>query len=266
MTYRIRNITIAIALAVVAALLTAFYVKNYQRDVQKNETNVPVYVAKVDIPSGTSGADVGRMMSKTEIVRRGVVPGAISNPAQLATLIATEPIYAGEQVSTRRFSTPSESGVRAQLKGVQRAIEIPGDEHQLLAGTLKAGDRIDLIASFNVKLLGSGEEMKFTRIVLRDVEVLRAPNSTAVNAKVTSGSTDGALNVMVRVTDTQVQKLHWVFTNALKWHFELRPATGSADSPENVESVYSVLNEGVTPKQLAEAGVENITPAQVGGN
>ena len=54
MTYRLRNITIAIALAVVAALLTAFYVKNYERDVQKNETNVPVYVAKVDIPSGTS--------------------------------------------------------------------------------------------------------------------------------------------------------------------------------------------------------------------
>jgi Flp pilus assembly protein CpaB len=265
MTYRIRNITIAIALAVVAALLTAFYVKNYQRDVQKNETNVPVYVAKVDIPSGTSGADVGRMMSKTEIVRRGVVPGAISNPAQLATLVATEPIYAGEQVSTRRFATPSESGVRAQLKGVQRAIEIPGDEHQLLAGTLKAGDKVDLIATFGVKLLGSGEELKFTRIVLRDLEVLRAPNSAAVNAKV-SGSEDGSLNVMIKVTDTQVQKLHFVFTTAQKWHLELRPVTGSADSPENVESVYSVLREGVTPKQLAEAGIATLTPAQVGGN
>ena len=90
MTYRLRNITIAIALAVVAALLTAFYVKNYQRDVRKAETNVPVYVAKVDIPAGTSGADVARsgMMNKTKIVRRGVVPGAISNPAQLATLVA----------------------------------------------------------------------------------------------------------------------------------------------------------------------------------
>ena len=138
MTYRLRNITIAIALAVVAALLTAFYVKNYERDVQKAETNVPVYVAKVDIPSGTSGADVARsgMMNKTKIVRRGVVPGAISNPAQLATLVSTEPIYAGEQVTTRRFATPSERGILAQLTGVQRAISIPGDANQLLAGTL----------------------------------------------------------------------------------------------------------------------------------
>ena len=77
MTYRIRNISIAIALALVAALLTSFYVTNYQRDVRKAETNVPVYVAKVDIPAGTSGADVVRsgMLNKTEIVRRGVVPG-----------------------------------------------------------------------------------------------------------------------------------------------------------------------------------------------
>jgi len=267
MTYRIRNISIAIALALVAALLTGFYVKNYQRDVQKNETNVPVYVAKVDIPAGTSGADVARngMLNKTEVVRRGVVPGAISNPAQLATQVATEPIYAGEQVSTRRFSTPSERGITAQLTGVQRAIAIPGDEHQLLAGTLKAGDKIDLIASFGVKLLGSGEEIKFTRIVLRDVEVLRAPNDAGASAKVTSSSSDGAFNVLLRVTDTQVQKLHWVFTHAQKWHLELRPATESADSPENVESAYSVLSEGVTPKQLADAGVAKLTPAQVGG-
>ena len=76
MTYRIRNITIAIALAVVAALLTAFYVKNYERDVRKDETNVPIYVAKVDIPAGTSGAQVARggMMTMSEIVRRSIVP------------------------------------------------------------------------------------------------------------------------------------------------------------------------------------------------
>ena len=48
-----------------------------------------------------------------------------------------------------------------------------------------------------------------------------------------------------------------MFTTAQKWHLELRPATESADSPENVESVYSVLREGVTPKQLRDAGVGN---------
>ena len=150
MTYRLRNISIAIALALVAALLTSFYVHNYQRNVRKDETNVAVFVAKLDIPAGLSGADVASrgMMVKSEVVRRGVVPGAISNPAQLATLVVTEPIYAGEQVSTRRFATPSEQGIVAQLTGLQRGIALPGDSNQLLVGTLKTGDRVDVVASW----------------------------------------------------------------------------------------------------------------------
>ena len=257
MTYRVKNITIAVVLALVAALLTMFYTTNFQRNVRQDETNVPVFVAVRDIPAGTSGADVERkgLLKKSEVVRRNVVPGAISNPKQVANLVVTQPIYAGEQVSTRRFATPSQRGIRSQLTGVQRAIAIPGDEHQLLAGTLRAGDKVDLVATFGV---GGTNAVPVTRIILRDIEVLRAPNAAAASAKITSGGQDGAFAVMLRVTDTQVQKLHWVFTAADKWHLELRPATEAADSPENVESWYSVLREGVRQKQLTEAGVDGI--------
>src|ERR687898_832699 len=76
MTYRVKNITIAVALALVAALLTIFYVTNFQRNVRQDETNVPVFVAKQDIPAGTAGADAARkgMLVKTELVPRSVVP------------------------------------------------------------------------------------------------------------------------------------------------------------------------------------------------
>jgi Flp pilus assembly protein CpaB len=261
MTYRVRNITIAIALALVAAGLTMFYVTNYQRNVRKDETNVQVFVAKVDIPAGLSGADVASrgLMSKSDVVRRAVVPGAISNPAQLATLVSTEPIYAGEQVSTRRFSSPSQQGIRAQLTGVQRAISIAGNKNQLLAGTLKAGDKIDLVATFAVS------SINVTRIVLRNIEVLRAPSGAQGEAASKISSDATGFDVILRVTDTQVQKLHWVYVAAEAWHFELRPGTEAADSPENVETWYSVLREGVRQKQLDEAGVEGI-PAIGEGN
>ena len=85
MTYRLRNISIAIVLAVVAALLTMFYTKSFQSNVRSDETNVPIYVAARDIPAGTSSANATAkgMLTKSEIVRRSVVPGAITKPEQL---------------------------------------------------------------------------------------------------------------------------------------------------------------------------------------
>jgi Flp pilus assembly protein CpaB len=253
MTYRVKNITIAAALALVAALLTMFYVTNYQRSVRENEENVPVFVAARDIPAGTAGADlVGRgFVEKTEIVRRSVVPGAISNPEQLDGLVATQAVYAGEQVSTRRFTTPSQRGIKAQLTGVQRAIAVQGDQHMLLAGVLKAGDRVDVVATFNHP---QGSQFTFTRIVLRDIEVLKAPASAGAAEKISSGA-DGGFAVTLKVTDTQAHKLHWVYTSAEKWHLELRPGTKPADSPDNVEGSLSIITDGVKTNQLDRAGV-----------
>ncbi len=173
MTYRVRNIVIAVALALVAAMMTSFYVTNYQRNVEKDAKNVEIFVAKRDIPVGTSGADLARkgLLEKSKIVRRSVVPGAISTPDQLADLVAVQPVYAGEQVSTRRFATPAERGIRAQITGTMRAFQVPGDQHQLLAGTLKAGDHIDVVASLKVN---PDKDIYATRIVLRDIEVLKA--------------------------------------------------------------------------------------------
>ena len=58
MTYRIRNVAIAIGLALVAMLLTLFYVVNYRRSVQHAQATVQVYVAKRNINPGTAGSDI----------------------------------------------------------------------------------------------------------------------------------------------------------------------------------------------------------------
>ena len=100
--------------------------------------------------------------------------------------------------------------------------------------------------------------------MLRDIEVLKAPAGVSGTEKITS-TRDGGFAAMLRVTDAQVQKLAWVFASAKHWHLELRPGVEAADSPENVESWYSVLREGVRQKQLDDAGVSEI-PAVGGGN
>ena len=56
MTYRTRNIAIAVGLALVAMLLTLVYVTSYRRSVQHAQATVNVYVAAHDIPAGTAGS------------------------------------------------------------------------------------------------------------------------------------------------------------------------------------------------------------------
>ncbi|MGE5433886.1 MAG: hypothetical protein ACM3S3_03765, partial [Candidatus Doudnabacteria bacterium] len=124
MTYRVRNIGIAVALAVVAALLTSFYVTNYKRHVQRGEDHVTVLVAKHDIPVGTAGSDAVGMMSTTEVPRRSVVPGSISSPGEIKSLVASQETFAGEQITTQRFSSVAQTGVEGQLRGSLRALQV----------------------------------------------------------------------------------------------------------------------------------------------
>ena len=238
MTYRIRNVAIAIGLALVAMLLTLFYVVNYRRTVQHGQATVQVYVAAHNIAAGTAGADIahGKALNTVSVARRSVVPGAISDPNQVASLVLTQAIYAGEQVTLRRFSDVKSEGIVGQLKGTQRAVQIPGDANQLLSGTLRAGDHIDLVA--NLHTSNANTDTRATRIVLRDLTVLQ-PAGTS------TGPVNQQASVILAVTDMQVQRLFFVLKNA-EWTLELRPAVDAADSPsERLDTINSVLTGGV---------------------
>jgi Flp pilus assembly protein CpaB len=238
MTYRLRNIFVAVGLALVAVMLTLFYVTNYKRSVQKGASSVQVYVAAHDIQAGVTGQDLVKQHAlKTVTVRRSdIVPGAISDPEQVGNLVLSAPLYAGEQVTLRRFSDVAAEGIRSQLKGTERAVEVAGDPNQVLAGTLQSGDHVDLVA--NLKLQGN-ENASADRIVLRDLTVLTSPTD-ALKLSSAAGTTQ---SVILAVNDTQVQRLFYVLKNA-DWTLELRPVVNAADSHERVDTLDTILKEG----------------------
>jgi Flp pilus assembly protein CpaB len=250
MTYRLRNIGIAIALAVVAALLTTFYVTNYKRSVQHGEHNVPVYVATHDIALGTSGADVaqGGGLRVEQVPRRSVVPGAITQPDQIANKVAVEAIYAGEQVSTQRFRSVQEQGVQAQLKGNLRAIEVPGAGAQLLNGTLKDGDHVDILGNWLNPERGSTH---VSRVLLRNILVLQAPNTNEVTSHLGANPNEG-FTAMFAMTDSQATKFWWLVNNG-DWSLQLRPVRDPSDSPEEVNTAKTNTMDGLSVPQRARA-------------
>jgi Flp pilus assembly protein CpaB len=254
MTYRARNLFAAIGLAVLAALFVGFYVSNYKRTVEHSQQHVTVFVAARDIPEGTSGSDVVSKgyLKQEQVLRQSVVPGAISSDQQVEKLVAAQPTYAGEQISLTRFSSEATQGIRGVLRGPMRAVQVAGDANQTLAGTLKVGDHVDLVA--NVKVGDSSTQRSIARIVLRNLRVLRAADGGSVGAKLSTSSGE-ASSVLLAVTDTQVQKLFYVTKND-DWTLELRPVVKATDSPETVETQKTIVEDGLGIRQLriAEAG------------
>ena len=245
MNYRAKNIGIAVALAALAAILTSVYVVNYKRHVQHGESKVAVLVAARDIPAGTTGADIidQKMLKEQTVPRKAVVAGAISSPDQLSRYIATQDVYEGEQVSTRRFSPPKEQGIRAQIHGTQRAYQLEGDPNQLMAGTLKESDFVDVVGTWDGPGDGGGT---LSRVVVRNLKVLTPPDATAATAAVTTSQK--SVFVQLRATDQQTQKILWIQKNSVNngegWHLALRPPNGALDSFNTVQDAHTMEFDG----------------------
>ncbi len=240
MTYRVRNIIIAAALALAAAMLALVYVANYKRHVQHSESTVSVFVAKNDIPVGTSGADIlkHQMLVSSKVVQRSIVPGAIANADQVQSLVTTAPIYSGEQVTLRRFADHVQLGPRAQLHGTLRGISLEGDSAQLLAGTIKSGDHVDMLATW--RYCGT-DTCIVSRDVARNLLVLQAPDGAT-----SKFGTSQTSSILLATSDRHdAQKIWWAAKNSIGWTLMLRPVTNAADSPEDAESTGSMTVDGL---------------------
>jgi Flp pilus assembly protein CpaB len=233
-------------------------VNNYQRHVRQNEAHTTVFVAALEIPAGTTAADAlsKKMLKQKVITNTAVVPGSISSASQLAGTISNQTIYIGEQVTTNRFSDSAIAGIQGDLKGTMRAVQLQGDTNQLLAGTLRTGDHVDLVATFKYTTIEAQASDIATRTVLRNILVLR-PSIGSGASNLQSG-VSGSGNVVLRLTDAQAQKLDFTINVANRdgdynptWRLTLRSPVTAQDSPESVTTIDSVLLDGLGAGQRA---------------
>ena len=233
--YRIRNIVIAAALAAAAVLLTVVYVTSARNDTAAGNESVTVYVPSRDFAAGTAGSKVAGSLEKQTVAQKNAAPQAVANPAQLKGLYLTQPVFKGEQLTLNRFALPKEQGIRSQLTGKERALQVPGTADQGLAGTLVAGDRVDVVAS--LKDPKDNTAVK-TSVVLRGLAVLQTEDQSGGSKLDSSGTNEYA--VVLAVTDAQAQRLYYVMKNG-DWTLQLRPVKKPKDSARTVDSFTTVL-------------------------
>lgn len=250
--YRVRNALIAGGLAALGAVLVIAYVVSYRNSVKQGADLVTVYVAARDIPAGTNGATASgsRYLKRETVLRRNVVDGAISDPTQISDLSTAQTILAGEEITVRQFHSAAQQGVLANISGNLRAITIPGNNYQLLAGIVADGDRVDVLSNVKYSVRGLGQRV-LSRIILRNLLVLRAP-STSSSSTAFGGSVGGSTNsITFAITDNQAEKLFYAVQNT-SWSLVLRPVAKPSDSPESVQTIQGLIGAGLNQSQISQ--------------
>jgi len=257
---RIRSLALPLGLAVLAAVLVGMYVVSYRKGVTHGAGLVKVLVASRDISAGTEGSSVagGGYLKSQTVPRRAVVPGSVTSGAPLTSLVTAGPIYKGEQITLRQFKPIAQGGIFAKFSRTQRAVVVPGEPRQLLAGTVSDSDRVDVVA--NAKYSIGSLKRSTSRVILRNLLVLKAPDESS------SGDTSGSdsASVTLAMTDKESQTMLWAMSNA-DWFLTLRPTANPRNSRPSVETLHSVLGRGL-PAGTAQKQIAGTFPESVDGN
>jgi len=147
-------------------------------------------------------------------------------------------VFKGEQLTLNRFALPKEQGIRAELKGNQRALQVPGTSDQVLAGTLVVGDRVDVVALLKDPRDNANVQ---SAIALRNLRVLALEDSAGGSGLDRANNPEKA--VILAVTDAQAQRLYYVMKNG-DWTLQLRPVKKPSDSRRSTDTFATVLAGG----------------------
>ncbi|MFH1458426.1 MAG: Flp pilus assembly protein CpaB [Candidatus Omnitrophota bacterium] len=155
---------VGIILAAVVVVLIKIYLdqqrKVYvdeaaQRAVRIQQNQTSVLVAKEEIPKGMT---MGPELFEPQIVpKQYVVPQAVTSVDRVSGMVAVVPIAKGEQISLTKLTFPRETRTGGGLAEVtpvgKRAITITVDNMASVAGMVRPGNYVDILASIPVPMV-----------------------------------------------------------------------------------------------------------------
>ena len=235
MSYRLRNIGIAVALAVPGGPADDFLRHQLQEERPAGRGRAsPSGSPRSDVAVGTSGAEVvatDAFCARAKSPRRNVVPGAISEPYADRDARRHRDDLRGRAGHAQPLQGRSgEQGIKAQLKGRLRAFRLAAAaEHQLL---MRHPRRAATTSTSSARSRSGTEPVHAcTKVVLRDLLVLKAPDSGAGRKASSAPSRTRASRRSLEVTDAPgAEALPCSLTNG-DWTLELRPVTDADRQP-----------------------------------
>jgi Flp pilus assembly protein CpaB len=272
-TYNVRNIAIAVVMAIAAAAVVLIYTTSYRQSVTKGQKRVDVMVASRDIVAGTPAEEAAGAMTLTSVLSDDKAPGALSTSAGLDGKVAAQTIYAGQQVVAAAFGTSTTQAASLQITKDERAVRVTVQQASGMIGDVKAGDYVDVFATIftngnddnkngashappdpNRLHAETGSARVFTRRLLTKVRVLEVPeDQSKVKGGLAKGGKSEDLIVTLAVSQSDAAKI--AFTQAApdtaKLWFVVRPPEAVAqDQPLTIETIESMIADGESPAEL----------------
>jgi Flp pilus assembly protein CpaB len=250
-TYNVRNIAIAIVMAIAAAAVVLVYTTSYRQSVTRGQKRVDVMVASRDIVAGTPSEEASGAMTLTSVLADDKAPGALSTTAGLEGKVTGQTIYAGQQVVAASFGTSTEQAPQLQLTKTERALRVMcSPKASCLIGDVKPGDKVDVYSTIAVDA-GAGNKIFVTRLLIPGVKVLSIPTIDP-NAKggLAKGSDKDEDTVMLVVDQAKATKFAWLGgtddTRGGQVWLAVRPPDAVAqDVPIVSETPESMLLDGL---------------------
>jgi pilus assembly protein CpaB len=212
MKRRIVAVTVAVLLAVLGTVAVYGYVHKADERAVAGQQPVEVYVAKADVPAGTTLKDaVDQGLLEKELVAEKGVPGSPLSEVTPTTesLVATTEISPGELVLADRFGTQAVSTTGLAIPTGQMAVTVKLDDPARVGDFLTVGSEIAIFDTFNIQTAYTGDvtpagdhlqddfrKTRATRVLLPRVKVLAVgASTTATTSSSSSSGGSGTQNV-----------------------------------------------------------------------
>jgi pilus assembly protein CpaB len=196
---------VAVLIALVGTSLIVLYVQGIDARAAEGQELVEVLVATDSLEAGetVAAAQEEGKFEKKEVRRDDLVDGALSSTSSISDLVATSPIYPGEQLIAKKFGTLGDTASLVIPDG-KLAVAVELTDWERIAGFVNPGNEVAIFATAvrPVRITPTGEEVKmgdWTRIVLPRVPVVGV-GTTSVTSRTTK--TDDGEQVTEEVPKT----------------------------------------------------------------
>ncbi|MDX9870870.1 MAG: Flp pilus assembly protein CpaB [Clostridia bacterium] len=162
-------------ISLILGLVTAYLIYDFLNKTEQSAVNIQygeVVVAAVDILEKTQINN--DMIQVNKLPVEYIHPQAIRNKNEIAGRITTSAIAAGEQLLNQKLAAPGETayGLAYAIPQGKRALTIAVDTISGIAGLIKPGDEVDVVAVIDLPDPGSSRDLPFSLIALQDIRVL----------------------------------------------------------------------------------------------